>query len=442
MRSRSWSRRADDVLGLDAHPVPRGHAARHDVRDVVDPGEAAVAGGALAGRAPGAVELGAAGERQVPGRDQGHRDRLAPLGHDLFSVEAERHRVCSAAAGEASGGRVLTSFLVYRPHPPVALAQLFRTKSIDAILGEADREGASLRKVLGPWNLVALGIGAIIGTGIFATIGSASAGDAARPGAGPGAHRSRSSSRPSSAASRPSATPSSPRWSRSRAARTPTPTPPWASSSPGSSGGTCFLEYAIGNTAVAISWAGYMVALLDGLGIHFPWWLATDYRSAGKTAGLLDSAPHVLGVPVVFNALAIFIVAAITVVLVWGVKESARFNAVMVGLKLRRPGLLRPRQHALRQGGELASLRPQRLRRHRRRGGHHLLRLHRLRRRLDLRRGVQEPRPRHAHRHPRLARRRAPSSTSSSARPSRAWSRTRTWSPSRRASAPRRWRSR
>ena len=65
----------------------------------------------------------------------------------------------------------------------MALRQLFRTKSIDAILGETDREGAgSARRSLGPWNLIALGVGAIIGTGIFATIGSASAGDAARPG--------------------------------------------------------------------------------------------------------------------------------------------------------------------------------------------------------------------------------------------------------------------
>src|SRR6202035_4499194 len=74
-----------------------------------------------------------------------------------------------------------------RPPPPIlsAVHQLFRTKSIDSILGEADRAGSSLRKVLGPWSLITLGIGAVIGTGIFATIGSASAGDAARPGAGP-----------------------------------------------------------------------------------------------------------------------------------------------------------------------------------------------------------------------------------------------------------------
>src|SRR6266496_3616317 len=65
------------------------------------------------------------------------------------------------------------------------LRQLFRTKSLDELIAETQEEGHQLKKVLGPWNLVALGIGAIIGTGIFATIGTAAAGDANRPGAGP-----------------------------------------------------------------------------------------------------------------------------------------------------------------------------------------------------------------------------------------------------------------
>src|SRR5205085_1790495 len=64
-------------------------------------------------------------------------------------------------------------------------AQLFRTKSLDELVAETQEEGHQLKKALGPWNLVALGIGAIIGAGIFATIGTAAAGDAQRPGAGP-----------------------------------------------------------------------------------------------------------------------------------------------------------------------------------------------------------------------------------------------------------------
>src|SRR5205814_8371113 len=88
------------------------------------------------------------------------------------------------------------------------------------------------------------------------------------------------------------------------------------------------------NTAVAISWAQYMVALLEGVGVHFPAWLATDYRSALKSPERLAQSPHLFGVPIVFNALAAAIVAVVTVVLVWGVKESARFNAIMVATKL------------------------------------------------------------------------------------------------------------
>src|ERR1700746_3426329 len=65
------------------------------------------------------------------------------------------------------------------------IRELFRTKSLDALLAETQEEGHQLKKALGPWNLVALGIGAIIGAGIFATIGTAAAGDAHRPGAGP-----------------------------------------------------------------------------------------------------------------------------------------------------------------------------------------------------------------------------------------------------------------
>ena len=213
------------------------------------------------------------------------------------------------------------------------LPQLFKTKSIDAILGEADREGASLKKVLGPWQLIALGIGAVIGTGIFATIGSASAGDASRPGAGPALMVSfvitavvcafTALCYAEFAAMVPVAG-----SAYTYAYATLGELVAWII------GWDLLLEYAIGNTAVAISWANYMAALLEGLGVHVPRWLITDYRTASKLPDLLAQAPHVLGVPIVFNALAMFIVTVITIILVWGVKESARFNAVMVGVKL------------------------------------------------------------------------------------------------------------
>ena len=74
---------------------------------------------------------------------------------------------------------------------------------------------------------------------------------------------------------------------------------------------------------------------------EFPKWLGNDFRSALIDAaksedklGILNSAPRVFGVPIVFNLPAVLIVVAITAVLVIGIKESARFNTVMVCIKL------------------------------------------------------------------------------------------------------------
>src|SRR5438094_10217504 len=66
------------------------------------------------------------------------------------------------------------------------LKDLFRRKPMDQLVAEAEQPEHRLKKALGPVDVTALGIGAIIGAGIFATIGTAAAGDATRPGAGPG----------------------------------------------------------------------------------------------------------------------------------------------------------------------------------------------------------------------------------------------------------------
>jgi APA family basic amino acid/polyamine antiporter len=214
------------------------------------------------------------------------------------------------------------------------LSQLLRTKSIDAILGEARGEGPTLRRVLGPAHLVMLGVGAIIGTGIFASIGSASAGDAGRPGAGPAlvasfvltavvcgftalCYAELASMVPVAGSA------------YTYAYATLGELVAWII------GWDLLLEYAIGNTAVAIAWSGYADAFLRGMHIELPAWLITDYRTAAHVRPwVLDQAPHVAGVPIVFNALAVGIVALVTGVLVLGVRESARFNAVMVVAKL------------------------------------------------------------------------------------------------------------
>src|SRR6266436_3956232 len=214
------------------------------------------------------------------------------------------------------------------------LRGMFRTKNLDDILAAAQGERHQLKRTLGPINVTLLGIGAIIGAGIFATVGTAAAGDVARPGAGPSLMLSFMITAVVCAftalcyAEMAAMVPiSGSAYTYSYA--TLGELVAWII------GWDLILEYAIGNVAVAISWANYFRSFMhDALGVDIPQWLSTDFRTARKIPGLIDSAPHVLGVPIVFNLLAFGIVALITIVLVWGIKESAGFNAVMVGIKI------------------------------------------------------------------------------------------------------------
>src|SRR5512132_1737346 len=212
--------------------------------------------------------------------------------------------------------------------------QLFRTKSLDELVSETQEEGHQLKRVVGPLNLIALGIGAIIGAGIFATIGTAAAGDASRPGAGPALMVSFvltaivcgfSALCYAEFASMVPVAGSAYTYSYATLGELVA----WII------GWDLMLEYAIGNVAVAISWANYFRSFMqDAFGVNIPDWLATDFRTARKIPGLLENAPHIFGYPIVFNLLAFGIVALITIVLVWGIKESAGFNAGMVMVKI------------------------------------------------------------------------------------------------------------
>src|SRR6266851_5236242 len=71
------------------------------------------------------------------------------------------------------------------PRKPKSGGGLFSTKSLDGILQDAEKPEYQLKRALGPVQLTLFGIGAIIGAGIFATVGTAAAGDASRLGAGP-----------------------------------------------------------------------------------------------------------------------------------------------------------------------------------------------------------------------------------------------------------------
>jgi APA family basic amino acid/polyamine antiporter len=212
--------------------------------------------------------------------------------------------------------------------------QLFRTKSLDVLVADTEEPGHQLKRVLGPWNIVALGVGAIIGAGIFATIGTAAAGDAQRPGAGPALILSFVLTAVvcgftalcyAEFASMVPVAGSAYTYSYGTLGELVA----WII------GWDLILEYAIGNVAVAISWANYFNTFLEGFGLRLPDWLTTDFTTArDRMPQVLAAAPHVFGIPIVFNVLAFAIVAAITVVLVWGIRESANFNFWMVAIKL------------------------------------------------------------------------------------------------------------
>ena len=276
-------------------------------------------------------------------------------------------------------------------------------KSLDELIEGTREEGHQLKKVLGPWNLIALGIGAIIGAGIFATIGTAAAGDAQRPGAGPALMISFvltavvcgfSALCYAEFASMVPVAGSAYTYSYATLGELVA----WII------GWDLMIEYAIGNVAVAISWANYMNTLLEGFGINLPGWLTVDYGTAlSKMPQVVASAPHIFGIPIIFNILAVFIVTVITIVLVWGIRESASFNFWMVAIKLVVLGFFVLRQLQVREAGELAPVRAKRMGRHQDRRGDRLLRVHRLRRGLDDRGGGEESETRSADRHHRLA---------------------------------------
>jgi APA family basic amino acid/polyamine antiporter len=214
------------------------------------------------------------------------------------------------------------------------LSQLFQTKSLDDLIGETKEEGHQLKRALGPLNLIALGIGAVIGAGIFATIGTAAAGDAQRPGAGPALTLSFVLTAAVCALTALCYAEFAAMVPVSGSAYT------YAYATLGELvawiiGWDLILEYAIGNVGVAISWANYFHTWLETMGIELPRWLSIDYGTAmSRMPDVVAAAPHVMGVPIVFNFFAFAIVMVITAVLVWGIKESASFNFGMVAIKL------------------------------------------------------------------------------------------------------------
>src|SRR5499427_9351128 len=231
-----------------------------------------------------------------------------------------------------------TSTLRYNPPH---MTQLFRRKPIAALMSGGDKH---LEPVMGAGDLIMLAIGAVIGAGIFGAIGTAAAGqigpngEVIRSGAGPalvfsflllgGACALAGLCYAELAAMIPQAG-SAYAYSYATLGELVA----WII------GWDLILEYAVGNVAVAISWGDYFNTLLQGFGISLPVWLRTGYRTAllssdPQVHGLLATAPHVAGIPILVHVPAFGIVMAITWLLLRGARESATANNIMVIIKL------------------------------------------------------------------------------------------------------------
>lgn len=221
---------------------------------------------------------------------------------------------------------------------------LLEKKSPDEILKVA--ESANLKKTLNAFDLIMLGIGAVIGTGIFTIIGIAAAGGPESVGAGPALIVSMiiamlaclfSALCYSEFASMIPVAGSSYTYTYATMGEFMA----WMI------GWVLMLEYAIGNITVASAWSGYFFEFLKGFSHILPSWLVNppvylvnDYRTAVsiyQNSGLDPAVeiPRLFGViPIAINIPAIILVLIITLLLVRGIRESARTATIMVFIKL------------------------------------------------------------------------------------------------------------
>src|SRR3954471_14155882 len=197
---------------------------------------------------------------------------------------------------------------------------LFRRKSVTALQAEALGD-KSLKRALGPLNLTALGIGAIIGTGIFVLTGTVAA-----QNAGPAVVLSFALAGVASIFAALCYSEFASLVPMAGSAYT------YGYATLGELiawiiGWDLVLEYALAATTVAIGWSGYVVSLLNDLRLHLPAHSQAAPRGGVRPAdGTTTTA--------ILNLPAVFIIALVTMLLVVGIKESASVNNAIVGIKL------------------------------------------------------------------------------------------------------------
>ena len=220
------------------------------------------------------------------------------------------------------------------------LRNITRIKNPDEMLEQA-KEG-NLEKTLGVWDLIILGVGAIIGSGIFAVVGIAAAGDGAAQGAGPALVVSMVVAAIACIFSALCYSEFATMIPVAGGAYTYT----FATLGEFAAwmvGWVLMLEYAIGFIAVACAWSNYLMQFLQLFEntlpawiVHPPVWLTNDVFTVTKMLGENPdiSVPMIFGVPICINIPAIAIVLLITAILVKGTKDSAKMAGVMVFIKL------------------------------------------------------------------------------------------------------------
>ena len=192
-------------------------------------------------------------------------------------------------------------------------SHLLKTKSIEKLIADVEHGGKTLRRSLTAWDLTLLGIGAIIGTGIFVLTGTAAANQA-----GPAIVLSYAAAGLACAFAALCYAEFAAMIPIAGSAYT------YAYATLGEVfawmiGWDLILEYAVGSMTVAVGWSGYFQRILAGFGLHLPAWMAAAPAAA---PGALINLP------------AVIIVLLIMMLLVIGIRESARFNAVMVTIKI------------------------------------------------------------------------------------------------------------
>lgn len=221
---------------------------------------------------------------------------------------------------------------------------ILKKRSIDELVSTS--KNSELKKTLNVFDLIIIGIGAVVGTGIFTIIGTAITGSTESAGAGPAIIISMVLAAIACVFSALCYSEIAAMIPVAGSAYTYT----YATMGEFMAwmiGWILMLEYAIGNITVASAWTGYFIQLLKGFKqylpdfiVNFPIWLRYDYRTLANICStngwdIHDKIPYLFGhIPIAVSLPAVTIVIILTMLLIRGIKESTKVASIMVGVNM------------------------------------------------------------------------------------------------------------